>query len=292
MPDSDLTPFIATAHTRLSFCQACREQAAMMKAFVRRNGAVVAKAREESKTELADAWEKLHGNGISLSPTARAAEITTAKLTRAYNAYLRYVEAKNSAEMAALFMSPISATTNNLDLRRTGRMADAWIWKNRPWVGAQRFTDRFAESAVPHDSRDSKKSNNNSDNNAPAFAAVVALVVAPMLLRRSPLMCDCGMDGVIGDAVDWVSFNEEAFDAELDRVDGRMANDGGKAARGGDCRAVEGCECPEREGSLSCARLVACPVVTRRILKMAEPVCTACEDDDGFLFGDLVDLFS
>ena len=262
-----------------------------MKAFVRRNGAAVAKAREESKTELANAWEKLHVMEICLPPTATATEIATSRLTYAYNAYVRCVEAKSSAALAQPSMSPTSAATSNLDLRRAGRMAYAWVWKNRPWVCARRFADRFAESAVPLDSRDG----NNSDNNAAAFAAVVALVVAPMLLWRSPLMCDCGMDGVISDAVDWVSFNEEAFDAELDRVDGKISNgvgEGGEGEKQGGSRAVEGCECPERQWDLSCARLVACPVVTRRILKVSEPACTECEEYDGFFSGDLVDLFS
>eukprot|EP00903_Cladosiphon_okamuranus_P020275 g18606.t2 len=269
--------------------QACREQAAMMKAFVRRNGAAVARAKEESKAELATAWEKLHATEFSLPSTARAAEVTTSTsistLNQAYEAYLRYVEANNPTVPASRSKSPIPTTPRSLDLRLTGRMADAWVSKNRSWVSARRFADRFPDSNANND-------HNTADASAATTAAVVALVVAPTLLRRSSLMCDCGMGSVINDAVDWVSFNQEAFEKEFDRLYKAMSAGGGEAS--GECfsRAIEGCECPQRELSVCCAGFMACPVVTRRILKVPEPVCTACEECDDFLDGDLLDLFS
>eukprot|EP00903_Cladosiphon_okamuranus_P020276 g18607.t1 len=275
--------------------QVCREQAAMMKAFVRRNGAVVARIKEESDAELAAAWEKLHATEINLPSSATLAGISPSPpismMNQAYEAYLRYTEANNSSSFAALSASPTSTTTRSCDFRRTSRMANAWFFKNLRWVRARRFADRFAGSSVALDG----DANSDGNDDDASVAAVIALVVVPMLLGRSPLMCGCGMLRVISDAVDWVSFNQEAFEKELDRVDGKMLNGRGAASEGGIFRAIDGCECPERDGSsMSCARLAACPVVTRRFLRMSDPVCAACreDDDDDFLTGPLFDLFS
>ncbi|CAM9241987.1 unnamed protein product, partial [Hapterophycus canaliculatus] len=64
--NEDETAAVCTAARRVIFLQAhpeqqaCAEQRAMMKAFVRRNKAAIASAGEEATTELAAGWERQH----------------------------------------------------------------------------------------------------------------------------------------------------------------------------------------------------------------------------------------
>lgn len=291
-----------------------------MKAFVRRYGTTaVADARGEANTDLAAAWERMHANAAEAfgpSTATATATATAADFDRAYAAYVRHVETTTS--VSATTTSPRStttaaATTTPPQLRRADRMAVAWESSNRRRVCARRFADRFAatdvavaaseelqvaeeeekggkggaaaEAATTNNSMSIDRSTTTS--NAAAVAAVVALVVAPMLLGRASQMCDCELGDVISGAVDWVSFNEDAFEREFQKMEGDIWQQGGKV--------LEGCECLERDGSVpsrSCTRLVACPALTRRYLKASEPACNDCNEVDGFLGGDLFDLFS
>lgn len=315
----------------------------MMKAFVRRYGAAVIGAFEESNVELATAWERLH-TARHPSTAAETATATAAVFDRAYDAYVRHVETTAPATTTTatgfcFSRSPTAAAAvvaSAFQFRRTCRLAVAWESVNRRRIRARQFADLFAgadgaaaavvvttevnkngtgegaaaaaEAATTTCSDGSRKSTTINAATAAAAgaagaaAAVVSLVVAPMLLgRSSSQMCDCGLGDTISGAVDWVSFNEGAFEAELRKMEGTLWQRGGEARGAGEGgvmgRVLEGCECREPHGSpssslSSCARLVACPVVTRRYLKAPEPECSVCREEDAFLGGDLSDLFS
>lgn len=290
----------------------------MMKAFVRRNGSVIARAELEADAELAAAWERKHVADVdsSASPGASATPFD-----RAYAAYARHAQDRSSREASGAPADAsvhsdtrsAAATANTTpDFLRTDRMAEAWALKNQRRVCAQRFADRFAGAEVWSSGQEAEEmiagddpgspttscSSSSSGADAVAAAAVVALYVAPMLVGRAYQMCVCEMKDVFSDAVDWVSFNAEAFDAELARLEGRLAagntsvQDEQDADEYVPVKALGGCECG-REGSTwsSCRHFVACPVVTRRVLKAADPVCCECEFVDGLVGGDLFDMF-
>ena len=113
-------------------------------------------------------------------------------------------------------------------------LAGAWEVKNRSRIAAERFeaTYRSRESAV-------------SVTAAAAAAAVAALVIVPMMVGRTLLMCDCELGPVVSDAAEWTNFNAEAFEREFKRVTEAACPGGG----GG--RMLEGCAC-EVEGACSC----------------------------------------
>lgn len=297
----------------LSGRQACAEQRAMMKAFVRRNRAAIANAREEATAGLAAAWERQHA-----ATPANGVLGAASTFDRAYAAYLHHVETRPSqvlsAALAACSTSATPASTTAMTrrgLRRADRMAEAWESINHRRVCARHFADKFARSTTAGIGQEAKgegagheagaQTVRNDSTSAVAAVAVVALYVAPMLLGRSSQMCDCDMEGVVSDAADWASFNPEAFDKEVERVDRRVAAttitecgaaDEQRAGGFVTGRALEGCECGREGPSLSsCSHLVACPAVTRRILKVSEPLCSECEFADGLLSGDLFDLF-
>lgn len=277
-----LTPTASFARKLNLRRQACREQSAMMKAFVRRNGAAMAKAREEYDAELAAAWER-----AAAATTATGTEETTPAASTfdlAYAAYLRYSEDKAGFDTAVFDTTTRALRSKHFVLRRTGRLAEAWERRNHRRICARRFADRFAADG------DAKSGGGGA---AVADAAVVALVVAPMLLGRgASQMCDCGMASVSSDAVDWVAFNREAFERAFARVDEELLKRGGDGEAPETPRVLDGCECEERDRSVtSCSSLVACPAVVRRVLKMGS-VCCECEVEDALLAGDLLDLFS
>lgn len=301
----------------------------MMKAFGRRHGTAVANAVAESTAELATAWERMHAAAGPSTVTATTTATAT-DFDRAYAACVRHFEttAPDPASASTSDLGASSTTTSPpsslttaaaaaaLPLRQTRRLAVAWWSTNHRRICARRFADRFAgavdaavvangekEARVGEGEKNNGKgkgreaeadatSNNDGSttNAAAAAAAVVALVVAPMLLGRAPQMCDCELGDVIGGAVDWVCFNGDAFEREFEKMEGKIwrggGGDGGTAGR-----VLEGCECWGGEGP-SCSRFVACPVVTRRYLRVSEPECTNCKEVDGFLDGDLFDLFS
>lgn len=286
----------------------------MMKAFVRRNGAEVLKAVEEADAELAAAWERIHDNGDDVdaanSSTTPPAKTSPSTFDRAYAAYSKHVGTRASAALVANSLSPTSAASATLQLRRIDRMAGAWESANHRRVCAQRFADHFSGAAgaekveqegqaLPKRLRESRAAANED---AAAFRAVVALVVAPMLIGRASQMCACDTEGILRNAVDWVAFNGEAFEEELQRMEARLRLPPGTMAEkdvqnegcsgGGMGRMLDGCECELESLASSCKRLVACPIVTRRILGVPEPVCPECEDGGGVFGTDLFDLFA
>ncbi|CAM9511718.1 unnamed protein product [Ectocarpus sp. 4 AP-2014] len=294
--------------------QVCQEQGAMMKAFVRRNGAGVLKAVEEADAELAAAWERTHDNRddveASHSSTTPPASTSPSTFDRAYAAYRKHINTRASAALVANSLPPTSAASATLQLRRMCRMADAWESANHRRVCARRFADHFSGAAgaekveqegeaLPKRLRESRAAANED---AAAFGAVVALVVAPMLIGRASQMCECDMGPILSNAVDWVAFNGEAFEEELQRMETRPRLPPGTTAGkdvedegcsgGGMGRMLDGCECELESSVSSCRRLVACPIVTRRILRVPEPVCPECEDDSGVFGTDLFDLFA
>ncbi|CAB1097935.1 unnamed protein product [Ectocarpus sp. CCAP 1310/34] len=294
--------------------QACQEQGAMMKAFIRRNGAVVLKAVEEADAELAAAWERMHDNRDDVdaahSSTTPPASTSPAAFDRAYTAYRKHIDTRASAALVANSLPPTCAASATLQLRRIGRMVDAWESANHRRVCAQRFADHFSgaagaekaaqeREALPKRPRESRAAANED---ATAFGDVVALVVAPMLIGRASQMCECDMEAILSNAVDWVAFNGEAFEEELQRMEARlklppgtMAGKDGKnegCSEGGMGRILDRCECKLERSVSSCSRLVACPIVTRRILRVPKPVCPECEDGSGVFGTDLFDLFA
>ncbi|CAB1120973.1 unnamed protein product [Ectocarpus sp. CCAP 1310/34] len=294
--------------------QACQEQGAMMKAFIRRNGAEVLKAVEEADAELAAAWERMHDNrddvDASHSSTTPPASTSPSAFDRAYAAYRKHIDTRASAALVANSLPPTCAASATLQLRRIDRMADAWESANHRRVCAQRFADHFSGAAGAEKAaqeRESllkrpRESRVAANEDAAAFGAVVALVVAPMLIGRASQMCECDMEAILSNAVDWVAFNGEAFEEELQRMEARlklppgtMAGKDGKnegCSGGGMGRILDGCECKLESSVSSCSRLVACPIVTRRILRVPEPVCPECEDGSGVFGTDLFDLFA
>lgn len=283
-----------------------------MKAFVRRNGAEVLKAVEEADAELAAAWERMHDNRddveASHSSTTPPASTSPSTFDRAYAAYRKHIDTQASSALVANSLPPTSAASATLQHRRIGRMANAWESANQRRVCAQRFTDHFSGAAgaekaeqegeaLPKRLRESRAAVNED---AAAFGAVVALVVAPMLIGRASQMCECDMGAILSNALDWVAFNGEAFEEELQRMEARlrlppgtMAGKDGEdegCSGGGMGRMLDGCECKPESSVSSCRRLVACPIVTRRVLRVPEPVCPECEDGSG-VFG-LFDLFA
>ncbi|CAM9779774.1 unnamed protein product [Ectocarpus fasciculatus] len=289
--------------------QACQEQGAMMKAFVRRNGAEVLKAVEEADAELAAAWERMHENSDDVdaahSSTTPPASASPSTFDRAYAAYRKHVDTRASAALTANSVSRTFAASATLQLRSMSRMADAWEHANHRRVCAQRFADHFSGAAaaekveqeggaLPKRLRESRAAANEV---AAAFGAVVALVVVPMLVGRASQMCECDLGAILSNAVDWVAFNGEAFEDEFQRVEARPRLPPGTMAGkdvddGGMGRMLDGCECELESSISSCRRLVACPIVTRRILRVAEPVCPECEDGGGVFGTDLFDLFA
>ena len=267
----------------------------MMKAFVRRNGEALTKARAEYEAELAEAWERAAtataAAAAPLTPAETAGPAAASTFDLAYAAYLRYCEDKANPDLA-VFSFGTYRSPRSLGLRSTGRMAEAWESKNRRRVCARRFADRFADVPTATGDGDGDSKSGGGGGGA-AVAAVVALVVAPMLVGRAPHACDCDVAGVSSDAVDWVAFNEEAFEEEFARVDDMLLKGHGEGESWGTPRVLEGCGCAERAGSpaSSCSNLVACPVVVRRVLKMPNLGCCNCEAD-AFRDGDLFDLFS
>lgn len=254
----------------------------MMKAFVRRNRAAMAQARAEYDAELAAAWER-----AAAATTATAAEETgpaASTFDLAYAAYLRHSEDKADSDTSVLLTTTRSVRSKSFAQRRTGRMAAAWESRNHRRICARRFADRFAADSG---------GKSVGGGCAAADAAVVALVVAPMLLRRgASQMCNCGMASVSSDAVDWVAFNRESFEREFARVDEMLLKGGGGGEGPAAPRVLEGCECEERDGSSACcSSLVACPAVVRRVLKI-DAVSCGCEVEDALLAGDLFDFFS
>jgi len=114
-----------------------------MKAFVRRNGAAMAKARAEYDDELAAAWERA---AVATAATAAVEEAVPAAsaFDLAYYAYLRYSEDKADSDMAVFFVTTRALHSRSSVLRWTGRIVEAWESKNHRRICGRRFADRFA----------------------------------------------------------------------------------------------------------------------------------------------------
>lgn len=219
----------------------------MMKAFMRRNYSAVEIARAEANAQRASAWEEI------VARQERGGDASPVSFRRTYTAYLSRVEkAARAGYVPDGVKYPPSpkkgikrdktAEATESDCRWRGRrgkeafrermldcLATAWGKHNRQRVAAQRFEDAHGTSG------------------SVALVAVTALVLVPMLMEKTELMCHCDIDPVERDAEDWKALNRAEFDKALEGVNGRLE---------AGVRVLEGCECNSEENTILCSRQV------------------------------------
>lgn len=216
----------------------------MMKAFVRQNYAEVDRARADAVVLRASIWENMHSSTSCYSVSTVGSKggrcLASEKscsppsvFESAYEALFLQIKRRNqrTAEGEVIDGSGLMQEELSRD-----RLANAWETHNGPRVVARRFAGTHASVENPRETA------------TIAYVAVIALTIAPMLIKRTTLMCDCDMDGIAKDAAEWVAFHHEAFEREFERMNARLA--------GGDGRAVRGpCECKKTD---ACSHLVRC----------------------------------
>lgn len=228
--------------------QACPEQAPMMKAFVRRNHPAVERARHEAIVQRATAWERMHSfpspgdskgavdrasmvdSSPSSTPAATAPDAgTSTTFDRSYAAYAAFLDSPPATTTAPF----ANGVASHVEGRVFSRLAGAWAEHNRPTISSRRF-------GIAHEP---------SGEGGAARVAFAALVVTPMLIGRTSLMCDCDVEAVMNDAAWWVTLHEEEFEREFEKKEALLAEGG---------RLIEGCECEksdicrEQVGVLAC----------------------------------------
>lgn len=253
---------MAAAARRCAFLEAypehaCAEQSSMMKAFMRRNYSAVEIARAEAIAQRASAWEEVVSKKSSgdSAREERGGDASPVSFRRAYTAYLSRIEkAARAGYVPDEMKYPPSpkkdikrdkaAKASESDCRSRERrgneafrermfdcLATAWGKHNRQRVAAQRFADAHDPSG-------------SSDHRAVALVAVTALVLVPMLMEKTELMCHCDINPVERDAEDWKALNCAEFNKALEGVNARLE---------AGIRALEGCECDSEENIVICS---------------------------------------